>query len=297
MASTETNDETNDEVDKQVAQQPVEILWEESTALVVNKPAGILTQGAAGIDTLETRLRNFLKVRDQHSGSPYVGLPHRIDRPVSGALLVARNLRAVQRFGAQFQSRKIEKIYWAMTSGHLDEATEMGLDANTQGAKEGWVSWQDYMRKIPDRPVAEIVDEGATGAKLAVLHFRLLKRLQTSEGEPRSLVEVRLETGRMHQIRLQFASRGWPLLGDSMYGSNVGFGPQVEDLRCKAIALHSRTICFRHPKSGVEVSVTAPLPRWNLHETDLERGQVDHCGQKPTALESAPHGWEVIGGL
>lgn len=257
---------------------PIEILWEESAALVVNKPAGILTQGAAGIDTVETRLRNFLKQRDSHQGQPYVGLPHRIDRPVSGTLLVARNLRAVQRFGAQFQSRKIEKVYWAMTGGGLDAVAGSNVREHEGVGGNGLRTWTDFMRKIPDRPVAEIVDEGAAGAKMAILHYRVLKRFQTFEGEPRTLVEVRLETGRMHQIRLQFACRGFPLLGDSMYGSDVWFGPQVEDVRTKAIALHAREICFRHPKTGVETPVTAPLPSW-----DTGKG--------------SPHGWELLAGL
>ncbi|WP_164100986.1 RluA family pseudouridine synthase [Candidatus Laterigemmans baculatus] len=230
------------------------ILWEDSSALVVCKPAGLLTQGAAGIETLETKLRAFLKERDSHPGEPYIGLPHRIDRPVSGAVLVARNIRATRRFGGQFQSRKIGKSYLALVAG------EVAFD-------EG--EWVDYLRKIPDRPVAEIVPAEHPEARRAVLRYRVLERRRSlrsnapGEGSledgPVSLLSIELETGRMHQIRLQCSSRGYPILGDATYGSSLPFGPEVEDPRQRAIALHAREIRFRHPKSGVEVRVVAPL--------------------------------------
>jgi 23S rRNA pseudouridine1911/1915/1917 synthase len=250
---------------------PVEILWEDPTSLVVNKPAGILTQGAPGIETLETRLRSYLKLRDGHAGEPYVALPHRIDRPVSGTLLVARNIRATQRFGAQFQSRKIGKSYWAIAEGEVP-STDAGGGKST---------WTDYVRKILDQPVAEIVDATADGAKHAVLHYRVIGRFMAATGNPRSFMEVELETGRMHQIRLQFASRGFPLLGDSLYGATSSFGPQVDDSRQKAIALHAREIRFRHPKTGVEVVVKAPPPSFLSSSQSYE----------------TTDGWDAISGL
>lgn len=220
------------------------ILWEDPSALVVCKPAGILTQGAPGIETLETRLREFLKHRDHHPGEPYVGLPHRIDRPVSGAVLVARNIRATRRFGAQFQSRKIGKSYLAVVAGRVEPA-------------EG--EWIDHVRKIPDRPIGEVVEAEHPEGRRAVLRYRVLEYRETGEGLPMSALSIALETGRMHQIRLQCASRSHPILGDATYGSTEAFGPSSEDPRQRAIALHAHEIRFRHPKTGVEVCVVAPL--------------------------------------
>lgn len=220
------------------------ILWEDSSALVVAKPAGILTQGARGIETLETRLRAFLKERDDHPGEPYIGLPHRIDRPVSGAVLVARNIRATRRFGAQFQSRKIGKSYMAIVAG------EVAADAG---------EWTDRLRKIPDRPIAEVVDAEHPEGRAAVLRYRVVERHGSSPWGPISVLAIELETGRMHQIRLQCASRGYPVIGDFTYGSAIPFGPQTEDPRQRAIALHASEIRFRHPKSGLEIRVVAPL--------------------------------------
>jgi 23S rRNA pseudouridine1911/1915/1917 synthase len=243
----------------------IEILWEESSALVVNKPAGMLTQGAAGITSVETSLREFLKRRDSHPAVPYLGLPHRIDRPVSGALLVARNVRATRRFGGQFQSRKIGKKYWALIASRIEPPA---------------ATWIDFMRKIPDQPRAEIVGQEAEGARRAVLSYQVLGEFQTAAGDPRSLVEIQLETGRMHQIRLQFATRGYPLLGDAMYGAEVPFGPQFDDIRHRAIALHAREIRFFHPKSGIPTRVVAPLP--------------DDPRNHSNAAEAEPIGWTQI---
>ncbi len=223
----------------------IEILWEDKTSLVVNKPAGILTQGAIGIETLETRLQSFIKLRDQHPGQPYIAFPHRIDRPVSGVVLVARNHRAIQKFGGQFQSRKVLKKYWAIVEG------ELPVESGT---------WIDFLRKIPDQPVGQVVDSTHPEGRQAVLHFTAAERLSYTKALPVTRVIIELETGRMHQIRLQFASRGFPLLGDSLYGSRVPFGPAVEDERQRSIALHAKSICFRHPTNGREVLVDAPLP-------------------------------------
>lgn len=222
----------------------MQILWEDPMAMVVAKPAGILTQGAPGIETLETRLRAYLKERDAHPGEPYVGLPHRIDRPVSGAVLVARNIRATRRFGAQFQSRKIGKRYLAIVAGEV-------------AADEG--QWCDRLRKIPDRPIAEVVDAEHPEGRAAILRYRVVERRGSTPWGSISVLAIELETGRMHQIRLQCASRGYPILGDVTYGSTIPFGPQPEDVRQRAIALHAREIRFRHPKSGLEVRVIAPL--------------------------------------
>jgi 23S rRNA pseudouridine1911/1915/1917 synthase len=217
-----------------------EILYEEGPCLVVNKPPGLLTQAPPGIDSLEARIKDFYRQREGKTGNIYLGVPHRLDRPASGAIVFARHSRAARRLAEQFESRLVRKLYWACVEGTVEPA-------------EG--TWTDLMRKIPHQPRAEIVPDGHPDARLAVLHYRLL-----AQGAWGSWLEIELETGRMHQIRVQAAARGYCLLGDAMYGSIIPFGPQYEDLRERAIALHARTLSFRHPMSRIPVSVTAAPP-------------------------------------
>lgn len=218
----------------------LELLYESGPCLVVNKPSGVLTQAPPGIDSLEERIKTFLRQRERLQGAVYLGVPHRLDRPASGAMVFARHPRATRRLADQFEARTVEKTYWACVAGRVEPG-------------EG--TWRDFMWKIPDRPHAEIVPEDHPQARLAVLHYRAIG--QTPHG---SLLEIALETGRTHQIRVQAASRGHPLLGDAQYGSVLPFGPQSEDRRARAIALHARRLAFRHPATRESVCVTAPLP-------------------------------------
>jgi 23S rRNA pseudouridine1911/1915/1917 synthase len=220
-----------------------EILFEESHCLVVGKPSGVATQAPPGIDSLETRIKTFL---GQRSGSPdrvYLGIPHRLDRPASGAMVFGTNRRATQRLSKQFERREVRKVYWACVAG-------------TPTPSEG--TWQDHLRKVYGHPLAEVVPPDHPEAKIAILHYRTLAT--TAWG---SWLEIELETGRTHQIRIQAASRGFPLLGDAQYGSTIPFGPQYEDERLRAIALHSRILEFRHPMGDKRpISVTAPVPNY-----------------------------------
>lgn len=226
-----------------------EILAEEGPCLVVSKPPGLLTQAPAGIDSLEDRIKRFLKVRDEKPGRVYLGVPHRLDRPASGAMVFAKHVRAARRIAEQFESRRVEKIYWALAEGHVLP-------------QEG--TWHDHLRKIPDVAQAEVVAVEHPEARAAIMHYRTLERSASW-----SWLEIRLETGRMHQIRVQSASRGHPLLGDALYGGEVPFGEQYEDPRRRAIALHSRVLAFDHPMSRIPMTFVAPLPgAWK--ETGIE---------------------------
>jgi 23S rRNA pseudouridine1911/1915/1917 synthase len=217
----------------------------------VNKPAGLFTQSGPGIPSVETELRSLLSARADAPATPFIGLPHRLDRGTSGVLLVARNQRALKRFGKQFESRLVNKTYLAIVEN------EMKLDEGT---------WIDWMRKIPERSQAEILAEDHPEAKQAILHFRVLAR-STSQ----SLVQIRLETGRMHQIRLQFSSRGFPILGDDTYGSTVPWGVADDDDKRWSPALHAWRIEFRHPLTAKVTSVSAPVPEaWNFLPSDWQ---------------------------
>lgn len=217
-----------------------EVLYEDGPCLAVSKPSGLLTQAPPGIDSLEVRIKTFLKERGDLAAEVYLGLPHRLDRPVSGAMVFGLDRKTTRRLSAQFEKRKVRKTYWACVFGVVEPA-------------EG--TWKDYVRKLPGRPRAEIVGPEHAEGREAILHYRTLGA--TAWG---SWLEIELETGRMHQIRIQAASRGHPVLGDADYGSTVPFGPPCDDARLRAIALHARTLEFRDPTTRQDIALTAPLP-------------------------------------
>lgn len=220
------------------------LLYDRGPCFVLNKPPGLATQAPEPFDSLEKRLRAFLKEREGKTGNIYLGLPHRLDRPASGAIAFARNERAARRISRQFERREVTKIYWACVAGAVEPA-------------EG--QWRDHLVKVYGRPMAEVVAEEHPGAREAVLRYRTLGGFAWG-----TWLEIELETGRTHQVRVQAASRGWPVLGDEMYGSTTPFGPHDVEPREKAIALHARRLAFRHPMFDERVDVTAPPPEaWN----------------------------------
>jgi 23S rRNA pseudouridine1911/1915/1917 synthase len=224
----------------------IDLLYEQGPCLAINKPGGVLTQAVPGVDSLEVRLKEFLRQRSgKVGGDLYLGVPHRLDRPVSGAILFTRHVRATRRLAEQFEGRMVRKLYWALVEGVVPD--ERG-------------TWRDFMRKIPDQPRAEIVDRQHPQARLAVLHYRVRQQLDGA-----TWLEIELETGRMHQIRVQAGARGLPVVGDWQYGARSMFGPPVDDWRERWIALHARMLCFRHPMTRQDVQVVAPLPAaWQL---------------------------------
>lgn len=216
------------------------VLYKKGPCICVQKPAGLLTQAPPGIDNLEEQVRAFYKQREGKTGNIYLAIIHRLDRPVSGAIVFCRNVRAAQRLAAQFRERSVRKTYWGIVEG---------VPPEEQG------EWTDFVRKIPDVAQGEVVDESGEGAKRAELGYQVIARTETH-----ALLEIELGTGRYHQIRLQCAARGFPILGDRLYGAGESFGPEVEDPRHHHIALHARTLAFRHPMVDEMVEVTAPLP-------------------------------------
>jgi RluA family pseudouridine synthase len=217
-----------------------DILHEDSSCIVVNKPGGMLTQAPLGIDSLEFRIKRLLKERDAKPGGVYLGVPHRIDRPVSGAIVFAKNVRAARRISDQFERRRVEKTYWSLVSGDVqpDEAT-----------------WTDHLKKIAGEPRSVVVSPDDPEGRIAILHYRVRERREGG-----TLLEITLETGRTHQIRVQCAHHGHPVLGDELYGSTERFGPWSEDQRERLIALHARSLKFRHPLTKEFVECVAPLP-------------------------------------
>ena len=215
-----------------------QILYEQGGCLAVNKPPGILTQAPPGIDSLEVRIKTYLGGSDG-PGPVYVGVPHRLDRPATGVIIFAKDLRTTRKLGQQFEKRRVHKVYWACIEGHV--AAETGR-------------WEDFLYKVAGEPRAEVVGAGHPEGRPAALHYRVMKSFDWGR-----LLEIELETGRTHQIRIQAASRGHPVLGDKQYGSTMAFGPQFEDERLQAIALHARSLTFRDPDTRQTVTAVAPV--------------------------------------
>lgn len=220
----------------------LQILFEDNHCLAVAKSAPLLTQAPAGVPSLEAMVKAYLKEKYLKAGNVYLGVPHRLDRPVSGVVLFARNSKAAQRLAEQFRDRQVAKIYWGIVEGTLEP---------TEG------TWEDWLRKIQDEAHAERTEPHAEGAKLAVLRYRVLQAI--SPGGT-TLVEFHPVTGRTHQIRVQATARGHPLLGDALYGSVRAFGPPPALPRDRVIALHARSLTFLHPLRYEPITLTAPLP-------------------------------------
>jgi 23S rRNA pseudouridine1911/1915/1917 synthase len=241
----------------------LEILFEDDHCLVINKPPGLSTQAPRGIDSLELQVRAILQSRvnadmiywqcDPSGQAPevYLGLPHRLDRPVSGVIVLAKTKKGARKISKQFERRSVKKLYWAAVAGIVEPAAG---------------TWIDWLRKIPDQAHVETVAENHPGGQRAVLHYRTLGH--TPHG---SWLEIELETGRMHQLRVQTSQRGHSVLGDAQYGSKIAFGPQIEDLRQRAIALHARQLSFMQAISQEQLTFTAGVSAaWRELGIDFE---------------------------
>ena len=212
---------------------PLHILYEDNHCLAVCKPAGVLTTHFQGDeDTLDRLVKRHLKEKYRKPGNVFLGVVHRLDRPVSGVLLFARTSKAAARLAEQFRTGTVEKVYWAVLEGRF-EPTAGTLD--------------DWLRKDRTRGRVEVLHPGEPGARQALLHFQRL-----GGNEQLTWVEVRPQTGRTHQIRVQFAHRGHPIYGDAKYGSVHTFD--------RAIALHARALTFLHPVRYEPITLTADLP-------------------------------------
>jgi 23S rRNA pseudouridine1911/1915/1917 synthase len=223
------------------AEQPkVWVLHQEPSFLVINKPTGLLSQSTYGVDGALFRVRRWLAAQQPGPSDPFAELPHRLDRGTSGVLLIARTRAALSILGQQFQTRKVRKEYRVAVSGQ--PATPRGV-------------WIDWMRKIPEVARAELVSASMPGAQQAILEY---EQVDGDTNTSQHLVE--LKTGRMHQIRLQFASRSHPVLGDRLYGSHREWSPLPSHAHDEHFALHASRLTFRHPQDGREIRIQAPLP-------------------------------------
>jgi len=213
---------------------PMDILYEDNHVLAVNKPAGMLVQGdRTGDRSVLDEMKDFIKARDAKPGNVFLGLPHRLDRPTSGVLVLAKTSKALSRLTAAFRERDTAKVYWAI----VEKAPPADAGELT-----------DWLRKDGRTNTSRRTTSGAPGAKEARLRYRLI-----GTSDRYWLLEVELFTGRHHQIRVQLAAMGCPVKGDLKYGarrSNPGGG----------ICLHARRLQVAHPTRDAVLNLEAPPP-------------------------------------
>ena len=228
---------------------PLDILYEDDDLAVVNKAAGVTVHAGAGRSegTLVNALLHHFDQLSQAGGELRPGIVHRLDRFTSGALVVAKHDRAHQALAKQFQSRTIRKIYWALVHGDPSRRCSKGRVIEAGGRR--WVR----LEMAISRDTRSRVRMAARGpGRAAQTDFRVLK--QTSEY---SLLEVRIATGRTHQIRVHLSAIGHPVVGDRLYGAvkaPAGLPP------LERFYLHAREIGFEHPSTGEPLRMIAPLP-------------------------------------
>lgn len=238
------------------------LLLDAGPLFAVWKPPGVAVQAPAEFRSLEAEMKDWLRRREAKPGNVYLGVPHRLDRPVSGVILFTRHVRAARKVSTQFEQRTVRKIYWACVDGIVEPATGV---------------WTDRLKKVYGKPKTEVVGPDDPLGRDAVLRYRTLGR--TAGG--RTWLEIELETGRTHQIRIQAASRGHAVLGDAFYGSHSTFGPQTADDRARHIALHARSIALLHPMTAAPLEITAPLPS-SWRELGLPLAADDFLPSEPS---------------
>lgn len=210
------------------------VLYEDNHIIIVNKNTGELVQGdyTGDIPLLE-KVREYIRQKYDKPGNVFTGLIHRLDRPTSGIVVFARTSKALSRMNAIFEKREVSKKYWTLVR---------------EKPKEENGKLVHYLRKDEKKNRSFVVSKETPGAKRAVLNYSVI-----NHSESYYLLEIELETGRHHQIRVQLAAMGCPVKGDLKYGfprSNKDAG----------ISLHARRISFQHPVSDEVIDVQAPLP-------------------------------------
>lgn len=206
----------------------INVIYEDNHLLVVEKPINIPTQEDNTKDKdLLTILKEYIKEKYNKPGNVYLGLVHRLDRPVGGIMVFARTSKAASRLSEQVRNKTFKKTYNAVVIGNIENTGKL----------------KDYLLKDEKRNIVKVDDKG----KEAILNF---KKLNFKDNM--SLVEINLETGRSHQIRVQMSHHGYPLFGDQKYNKNAKVGEQI--------ALFAKKIEFVHPTTNELLTFELDLP-------------------------------------
>jgi 23S rRNA pseudouridine1911/1915/1917 synthase len=225
-----------------------EILYEDNHIIIINKRSGDITQGdKTGDDPVGESVKSYIKEKYNKPGNVFLGVAHRLDRPVSGILVLARTSKALERLAKMFREKEIQKTYWAI----VERAPEI---------EQGTLT--DYIAKNQEKNKSRLVAANHKEAKLASLSYRTL-----TKSEKYTLLEVDLHTGRHHQIRVQLSNMGCVIKGDLKYGAKRSNNDG-------SISLHARSIKFEHPVSKEAIHVVAPCPKndalWNFFESEVK---------------------------
>lgn len=220
----------------------LQVIYEDNHLIIINKRAGDIVQGDKTGDTpLSDVVKAYIKEKDNKPGNVYLGVVHRLDRPTTGVIVFAKTSKALPRLNKLFSEKTAVKTYWAIvknTPPKTEDTLIHWLKKNPKTNKS-----TAYLKEVP-------------GSKKAILHYKLLKKLDNYY-----LLEIALETGRHHQIRSQLASIGCIIKGDLKYGADRS-NPDG------SIHLHARQLTFSHPVSNIHLDIIAPPPShdaiWNF---------------------------------
>ena len=214
------------------------VVYEDNHIIVVNKTASEIVQGDKSGDTpLSETVKEYIKVKYNKPGNVFLGVTHRLDRPVSGLVVFAKTGKALSRLNDMFRLGEVKKTYWAIVKERPKEL---------EGELVHWMVRNEKQNK------SYAYDKEKPNSKKAILRYKLIGHSQNYH-----LLEVDLQTGRHHQIRCQLAKMGCPIKGDLKYGSPRS-NPDG------SICLHARRVTFVHPVSKEVIDITAPLPSGNL---------------------------------
>ena len=216
----------------------MDVLYEDNHIIIVNKHSGEIVQGdKTGDKPLSDIVKDYIKEKYAKPGNVFLGVVHRLDRPVSGAVVFARTSKALSRLNETFRNGEVKKTYWAVVQN---------CPAEPEGTLTNWIVRKEAQNK------SYAYDKEVPGSKKAVLQYKVI-----AHSDRYHLIEVTLITGRHHQIRCQLSHMGCPIKGDLKYGAKRS-NPDG------SISLMARSVAFSHPVSKQYIDVKAPMPDDNL---------------------------------
>ncbi len=212
----------------------LQVIHEDNHLIIVNKRAGDIVQGdKTGDKPLSDVVKEYIKDKYNKPGAVFLGTVHRLDRPTSGVVIYARTSKALERLNKMLRDKTIKKTYWAVVKNQPKKASDTLIN---------------FLKKNPKNNKSTAYSKEIDGSKKAILHYKAIKKLDNY-----SLLEIDLETGRHHQIRVQLSNIGSTIKGDLKYGAK-------RSNKDGSIHLHARKIEFTHPVSKELIKVTAPTP-------------------------------------